>query len=86
MRGGDTIQYAEIDTLSSKADKTVPLYKRGGASSPIIADMEQDARVRVWQTGDDQSFVQLDNGYAGYVANKYVTLTEKRSWTSPHSH
>lgn len=29
MRGGDMIQYAEIDTLSSKADKTVPLYKRG---------------------------------------------------------
>lgn len=29
MRGGDTIQYAEVDTLSSKADKTVPLYKRG---------------------------------------------------------
>jgi spore germination protein YaaH len=83
MRGGDTIQYAEIDTLSSKADKTVPLYKRGGESSPIIADMEQDARVRVWQTGDDQSFVQLDNGYAGYVANKYVTLTEKKELDKP---
>ncbi|WP_315793645.1 glycosyl hydrolase family 18 protein [Paenibacillus sp. BIC5C1] len=84
MRGGDTIQYAEINTLSSKADKTVPLYKRGGeSSSPIIADMEQDARVRVWQTGDDQSFVQLDNGYAGYVANKYVTLTEKKELDKP---
>lgn len=84
MRGGDTIQYAKINTLSSKADKTVPLYKRGGeSSSPIIADMEQDARVRVWQTGDDQSFVQMDNGYAGYVANKYVTLTEKKELDKP---
>ncbi|MGD0035024.1 glycosyl hydrolase family 18 protein [Paenibacillus illinoisensis] len=83
MRGGDTIQYAEIDTLSSKADKTIPLYKRGGESSPIIADMEQNARVRVWQTGDEQSFVQLDNGYAGYVDNKYVSLTEKKELDKP---
>ncbi|GAB1158986.1 hypothetical protein YWY31_50110 [Paenibacillus illinoisensis] len=83
MRGGDTIQYAEIDTLSSKADKTIPLYKRGGESSPIIADMEQNARVRVWQTGDAQSFVQLDNGYAGYVDNKYVSLTEKKELDKP---
>ena len=83
MRGGDTIQYAEIDTLSSKADKTIPLYKRGGEASPIIADMEQNARVRVWQTGDAQSFVQLDNGYAGYVDNKYVSLTEKKELDKP---
>ncbi|MGF9700554.1 glycosyl hydrolase family 18 protein [Paenibacillus sp. MABNR03] len=83
MRGGDTIQYAEIDTLSSKSDKTVPLYKRGGESSPIIADMEQKARVRVWQTGDEQSFVQLDNGYAGYVDNKYISLTEKKELDKP---
>ncbi len=83
MRGGDSIQYAEIDTLSSKANKTIPLYKRGGESSPIIADMEQNARVRVWQTGDEQSFVQLDNGYAGYVDNKYVSLTEKKELDKP---
>jgi spore germination protein len=83
MRGGDSIQYAEIDTLSSKEDKTVPLYKRGGESSPIISDMEKNARVRVWQTGDDQSFVQLDNGYAGYVDNDYIALTEKKKVDMP---
>lgn len=83
MRGGDTIQYAAIDTLSSKEDATVPLYKRGGKSSPILADMQHDTRVRVWQTGEEQSFVQMDNGYAGYVDNEYMVLGEKKKLATP---
>ena len=80
MRGGDTIQYAAIDTLSSKEDQTVPLYKSGEESSRILTDMKQNTRVRVWQTGKDQSFVQMDNGYAGYVDNDHLVLGEKRHW------
>ncbi|MCM3175445.1 glycosyl hydrolase family 18 protein [Paenibacillus sp. MER 99-2] len=83
MRGGDTIQYATVNTGSTKADKTVPLYKQGEERSPIIADMLQDDRVRVWQTGDEQSFVQLDNGYAGYMDNKNITLTEQKELDKP---
>ncbi|MDM5281708.1 glycosyl hydrolase family 18 protein [Paenibacillus silvae] len=83
MRGGDTIQYASIDTRSSDKDKTVPLYKRGDETSPILTDMQQNTRIRVWQTGKDQSFVQMDNGYAGYVNNDYVVLGEKKTLDTP---
>lgn len=83
MRGGDTIQYATIDTLSSKEDQTVPLYKSGEESSPILTDMKQNVRVRVWQTGTDQSFVQMDNGYAGYVDNDHLALGEKKTLEMP---
>ncbi|WP_438286880.1 glycosyl hydrolase family 18 protein [Paenibacillus hubeiensis] len=85
MRGGETIQYATIDAKSSKADPTVPMYKRDEERSPIIADLQNGIRVRVWRTGTEQSFVQTDNGYAGYVDNDHVSLTEKKTVDEPKS-
>ncbi|CAM4492933.1 glycosyl hydrolase family 18 protein [Paenibacillus phoenicis] len=79
-RAGEKILPAAVDSGSSKKDSTVPLRTGPSIHQPILADMPEETALRILETPDDQwYYVQLNNGYTGYVQKKDVVLGEERS-------
>ncbi|MWV47291.1 glycosyl hydrolase [Paenibacillus sp. HJL G12] len=76
MKAGDTIQMAEVN---GAADSKTSLRKGPSKHEPILADMPGGTSLRVWDTEESWYFVQMDNGYAGYVPKSKVTLGEKKT-------
>lgn len=79
-RAGEKILPAVIDSGSSKKDRTVPLRTGPSIHQPILADMPEETALRILETPDDKwYYVQLHNGYTGYVQKKDVAVGEERS-------
>ncbi|WP_178021923.1 glycosyl hydrolase family 18 protein [uncultured Paenibacillus sp.] len=77
-RAGESIMPAAVKAGSGKND-TVPLRTGPSIHQPILADMKADTALRILQAPDDEwYYVQLDNGYTGYVRRKNVVTGEKR--------
>lgn len=77
-RAGESIMPAAVKAGSAKND-TVPLRTGPSIHQPILADMKADTALRILQAPDDEwYYVQLNNGYTGYVRQKSVVTGEKR--------
>lgn len=77
-RAGESIMPAAVKSGSGKND-TVPLRTGPSIHQPILADMKADTALRILQAPDDEwYYVQLNNGYTGYVRQKSVVTGEKR--------
>ncbi|MCJ8014473.1 glycosyl hydrolase family 18 protein [Paenibacillus sp. KQZ6P-2] len=76
MNAGDTIQMGKVN---GAADATIPLRKGPSKHEPILADMPGGTPLRIWNSDESWYFVQMDNGYAGYVPKSKVTLGEKKT-------
>lgn len=76
MKAGDTIQMGKVN---GAADSKTSLRKGPSKHEPILADMPGGTSIRVWETDESWYFVQMDNGYAGYVPKSKVTLGEKKT-------
>lgn len=79
-RAGEKIFPAVVDSGSSKKDSTVPLRTGPSIHQPILADMPEETALRILETPDDKwYYVQLNNGYTGYVQRKDVVLGEEHA-------
>ncbi|MGG6314451.1 glycosyl hydrolase family 18 protein [Paenibacillus macerans] len=78
-KAGESVQTAAVQNASRKKDATVPLRTGPSIHQPILVDMAPDTALRILQVADEWYYVQLDNGYAGYVQQKNVVVGEKRS-------
>lgn len=76
MRAGDTVQMGKV---AGDADAKTSLRKGPSKHEPILAGMPGGTPLRVWGSEGSWYFVQMDNGYAGYVPKSKVTLGEKRT-------
>ncbi|MNS09418.1 Spore germination protein YaaH [compost metagenome] len=76
LKAGEEIQSAKVSGGSSS--DTVSLRLGGSIHSPILQDMTPGTAVRLIRNKGDWAFVQMDNGYAGYVSRKSLTLTNTR--------
>lgn len=77
-RAGESIMPAAVKSGSDKND-TVPLRTGPSIHQPILADMKAETELRILQSPDNEwYYVQLDNGYTGYVRQKHVITGEKR--------
>ncbi|WP_082423222.1 glycosyl hydrolase family 18 protein [Paenibacillus dakarensis] len=65
MNAGDRISFAEAKP--SKQGGTVALRKSASVKSPILKDMSQGERLRVWGEEQGWYFAQTDGGFTGYV-------------------
>ncbi|MEC2344611.1 glycosyl hydrolase family 18 protein [Paenibacillus barengoltzii] len=79
-RAGEKIFPAVVDSGSGKKDSTVPLRTGPSIHQPILADMPEETALRILETPDDKwYYVQLNNGYTGYVQRKDVVLGEEHA-------
>lgn len=79
-RAGEKILPAVVDSGSSKKDSTVPLRTGPSIHQPILADMPEETALRILETPDDKwYYVQLNNGYTGYVQRKDIVLGEEHA-------
>ncbi|WP_322924913.1 glycosyl hydrolase family 18 protein [Paenibacillus campi] len=74
MRPGDRIQYAHVDT--DEQEQTVPMRAAASIHSRIYADVTSAQRLRIWETGKQWVFAQLDNGIAGYIERDELILAK----------
>ncbi|GAB6992452.1 glycosyl hydrolase family 18 protein [Paenibacillus pini] len=81
MKAGDIIQ---MGTVSSGEDNDkIALRKGASIHEPIFADMPKGTKLYIWDTQGEWYFAQMDNGYAGYVQKKDITLGEKKTIDAP---
>ncbi|MBS5914585.1 SH3 domain-containing protein [Paenibacillus macerans] len=78
-KAGESVQQASVQTSSRDKDATVPLRTGPNIQQPILADMKPDTELRILQSADDWYYVQMNNGYTGYVRHKNVLVGEKRT-------
>ncbi|RUT29033.1 glycosyl hydrolase [Paenibacillus zeisoli] len=76
FKAGEEIQSAKVSGGSSS--DTIALRTEDSIHSPILQDIIPGTQVRVLRIQGDWTFIQLDNGYAGYVPGKNLTLTGTR--------
>ncbi|WP_211749941.1 glycosyl hydrolase family 18 protein [Paenibacillus sp. Marseille-Q4541] len=78
MNQGEVIEYAKAVGGNNKdgSEETISLYKEPNNQAAIVHEMNVSDRVRIWSSDGKWLFVQLDNGYAGYVLASNVKQTE----------
>lgn len=70
---GEVVQKGSI--LTNNKD-TIPMRSGPDIHEPILYDIPSGTELRILGSEGDWIYVQLDNGYAGYVKNKEVTSGE----------
>ena len=78
-RAGESIQTGKVLGASRKRDEPVPLRTGPSIHQPILLDMAPDTEFRLLFSGENWHYIQLNNGYTGYVQQKYAQLGEKRT-------
>ncbi|RRJ61995.1 glycosyl hydrolase [Paenibacillus oralis] len=79
-KAGESVQQASVQTSSRNKDAKVPLRTGPSIHQPILADMKPDTELRILQpAADGWYYVQMNNGYTGYVREKNVLIGEKRT-------
>ncbi|WP_334076045.1 MULTISPECIES: glycosyl hydrolase family 18 protein [Paenibacillus] len=79
MKPGETVKHRLVRDDSKKDNFTAPLRKDASIHSPIFADMEPGTKLRVLDSQDDWYYVQLYNGYTGYVKQKDTVAGDDRT-------
>lgn len=66
MTAGESVPLGKVK--GKEGGRTKALRSEATVHAPILADMPPGTVVRIWNTDtEDWMFVQLDNGYSGYV-------------------
>lgn len=81
MKAGESIPMGTVKT--SKEDNTIAMRKEDSIHAPIISDVPHGTELRVWETKEDWYYVQLDNGYTGYIKKENVVMGESKIVASP---
>lgn len=82
MQAGQTIPMGKVD--AGETDKTIEIRQENSIHSPILADVPHNTELRVWKSGEeDWDFVQLDNGYAGYMEKKHIVMGQTKTVDTP---
>ncbi|MDR9857112.1 glycosyl hydrolase family 18 protein [Paenibacillus sp. VCA1] len=76
LRAGDTVQMGKV---AGNGDSKTALRKGPSKHERILADMPGGTSLRIWGSEASWYFVQMDNGYAGYVPKSKVKLGEKKT-------
>lgn len=78
MKAGESIEMVKVDT--GKPDRITALRQEPTIHSPILAEVPEGTLLKKWGDAEIEgwSYVQLDNGYLGYMQNKKITSEEPR--------
>ncbi|WP_114499065.1 glycosyl hydrolase family 18 protein [Fontibacillus phaseoli] len=78
MKPGEKLEHVSVRESSRKKDITIPLREGNSIHSPILKDMNPGTKLRILETVDDWYYVQLYNGYMGYVRQNDTVGGESR--------
>ncbi|WP_343045145.1 glycosyl hydrolase family 18 protein [Paenibacillus lemnae] len=70
MRAGDLLTLGKA--FSKDTDELIPLRHGPSVKSPIMEDMSQGERVRIWGSEEEWYYVQTDSGYTGFIQQERV--------------
>ena len=59
--------------IESEGKDTVPMRNGASIHEPILYDIPSESQVRILKGGTEWNYVQLENGYAGYVKNNVIS-------------
>ncbi|MDP1511670.1 glycosyl hydrolase family 18 protein [Paenibacillus sp. CMAA1739] len=77
MKAGEKVRLGSVEKKDGKQDDRIALRKEASSLSFILTDVSQQTKVRIWSQQGDWYFVQLDNGYAGYIKSDCITEGEE---------
>ncbi|MDP4098101.1 glycosyl hydrolase family 18 protein [Paenibacillus sp. P96] len=72
MRAGESVTHGKVK-LDDRGS-SVALRSRPSNYSPIVKDMAEGETVRLWGQENGWYYIQLDNGYTGYIQPANVIL------------
>jgi spore germination protein len=72
MKAGESIPMGTV--TAGKPDRTIAMRNENSIHAPIILDITDGTELRVWSSKDDWHYVQLDNGYTGYIEKNKVVM------------
>jgi len=81
MKAGEIIPMGTVK--ANKSDATIAMRKDHSIHAPIIFDVPTGTQLRVWSTEEDWYYVQLDNGYTGYMEKNTIVMGESRTVATP---
>lgn len=78
MTAGESVPLGKVK--GEKGDKAKALRSEASIHAPIVADMSPGAVVRIWN-GDNKDwlYVQMSNGYTGYVKASSIALDGQKT-------
>lgn len=79
MHPGESLEHVTVRDSSRKKDFTVPLRAGKSIHTPILADMKPGTKLRIMENADDWYYVQLYNGYTGFVKKEDTVPGESRN-------
>ncbi|MFK4303587.1 MULTISPECIES: glycosyl hydrolase family 18 protein [unclassified Paenibacillus] len=77
MKAGEKVKLGNVEKKDGRQDAKIALRKEASSLSFILTDIPQQTKVRIWSKQADWYFVQLDNGYAGYVQAANISEGEE---------
>lgn len=77
MKAGEKVRLGSVEKKDGQQDARIALRKEASSLSFILADVSQQTKVRIWSQQGDWYFVQLDNGYAGYMKSDCISEGEE---------
>lgn len=79
MHPGESLEHVTVRDSSRKKNFTVPLRAGKSIHTPILADMKPGTKLRIMENADDWYYVQLYNGYTGFVKKEDTVPGESRN-------
>ncbi|MBO3285598.1 glycosyl hydrolase family 18 protein [Paenibacillus sp. SEL3] len=77
MKAGEKVRLGNVEKKDGQQDARIALRKEASSLSFILTDVPQRTKVRIWSQQGDWYFVQLDNGYAGYIKSDHIAEGEE---------
>ncbi|WDM21310.1 glycosyl hydrolase family 18 protein [Paenibacillus polymyxa] len=77
MKAGEKVRLGSVEMKDGPQDARIALRKEASSLSFILTDISQRTKVRIWSKQGDWYFVQLDNGYAGYIKSDHIAEGEE---------
>ncbi|URJ59558.1 glycosyl hydrolase family 18 protein [Paenibacillus polymyxa] len=77
MKAGEKVRLGSVEKKDGPQDARIALRKEASSLSFILTDISQRTKVRIWSKQGDWYFVQLDNGYAGYIKSDHIAEGEE---------
>lgn len=79
MHPGERLEHVTVKDSSRKKNFTVALRAGKSIHTPILADMTPGTKLRIMENADDWYYVQLYNGYTGFVKKEDTVPGESRN-------
>ncbi|WP_336078275.1 glycosyl hydrolase family 18 protein [Paenibacillus sp. 203] len=77
MKAGEKVRLGSVEKKDGPRDARIALRKEASSLSFILTDISQRTKVRIWSKQGDWYFVQLDNGYTGYIKSDHIAEGEE---------